>query len=162
MLREWIEKLMENHESIVHYPIVLLTTAFIFAVMGVLYKKALFKEIVFWNLLFGMITLGGAMASGFKEETGTDDPLLMESMDLHRRNAWLLSILVFFLTLWLGLRKRKMNGQEYLAWIAIFFIASSSAIYQGHNGFTVSMMKNVPVKSTAPLEKKEMDYGWNF
>lgn len=162
MLRELVLEVMENHEGIVHFPIVLLTVSFIFAVMGIHYRRSLFKEIVFWNLIFGMISLSGALYSGFEKEKFIDDPFLLESLELHRRSALTLTIFIIFLTIWLGLRKKKMSGQEYLAWTAIYFIAASATIYQGYNGqelkSTISKSKKPPV----PYERKELDYGWNF
>lgn len=163
MHKELIQKVMGNHEAIVHFPIVLLTTSFMFGVIGILYKKRLFKEIVFWNLLFSLITLFAALYSGFEEEKYVEDPLLVESIELHKRNAWIMTAFFLGLATWLGWRKRGMRSQEYLAWLALFFIASSSVIFQGTNGYEMSMMLKKPVKKHSfPAEKKEMDYGWNF
>jgi len=163
MHRELIQRVMGNHEAIVHFPIVLLTTSFIFGVIGILYKKRLFKEIVFWNLLFSLITLAGALYSGYEEEKYVEDPFLAESVELHRRNAWIMTTFFLGLVTWLGWRKKEMRGQEYIAWLALFFIASSSAIFQGTNGYEMSIMMKKPVKEHPfPVEKKELDYGWNF
>jgi uncharacterized membrane protein len=163
MLRELTQAVMGNHDLIVHFPIVLLTTSFIFGVMGIFYKRGLFKEIVFYNLLFGMITLAGAIYSGIEEESLIEDPLLIEKAELHKRNAWIMSLFFFLLFTWMGWRKRKMKSQEYLAWLAVFFIASASVIYQGNLGYEMREMKMRSKKiPLVPKENKEMDYGWNF
>jgi uncharacterized membrane protein len=163
MHRELIQKVMGNHEAIVHFPIVLLTTTFLFGVIGILYKKALFKEILFWNLLIGLISLIAAVYSGLEGEKYIYDPFIRENLDFHIRNAWYATILFSGLILWLGIRKKFMQGMEYLAWLAIFFIASSAIIYEGTNGYEVSVMvKKASRSQHSPSVRKDLDYGWNF
>ncbi len=156
--------MMRNHEAIVHFPIALFLSAFLFALIGIFYKRGLFKELVFWNLLLGILATMAAIYSGFIEGEQIHDRHLDETLELHRRNAYIVCALIFCLTFWLGFRKKSMQGLEYIAWIALFFIASASVTYQGFKGHEMSSkIQEFELQSIkSKLAPKALDYGWNF
>lgn len=156
--------MMRNHEAIIHFPIALFITAFAFALIGLFYRRGLFKELVFWNLIFGIVATFAAIYTGLIEQDQISDRRLDEALELHKRNAYICTVLILGLTSWLGFRKREMKGLEYIAWIAFFFIGSSSIVYQGYMGHEMSaQVRDLEIKAArAKSMPKHGDYGWNF
>ena len=155
---------MKNHEAFVHFPIALLLSAFLFSLIGLFYRRGLFKEMVFWNLMIGLLATAGAIYSGAAEQEHITDRHLREEINLHERNAYTMGILLFILTVWMGFRKRNMKTMEYLAWLSLFFVASASVSYQGFKGHEMAAkLQEHEIQASKPLPApKTMDYGWNF
>jgi uncharacterized membrane protein len=156
--------MIRSHEAIVHFPIALFLSAFLFSIIGLFYKRPLLKEIVFWNLFLGILATGAAVYSGFIDQQLITDRHLQEHLELHRRNAFILCVLLVSLTSWLGWRKSTMRNLEYFAWISIFFVASTSVGYQGYLGhdMTAKIHKKEIEATKSSTNVKQLDYGWNF
>jgi uncharacterized membrane protein len=155
---------MKNHEAFVHFPIALLLSAFLFALIGLFYRRGLFKEMVFWNLMIGLLATTAAIYSGAIEQEQITDRHLREELDLHARNAYTMGILLTIITVWMGIRKRNMKTMEYLAWLSLFFVASASVGYQGFKGHEMAAkMQEHEIQASRPMPApKVLDYGWNF
>ncbi|MBX9852040.1 MAG: DUF2231 domain-containing protein [Cytophagaceae bacterium] len=157
--------MIKYHEAIVHFPIALLLTALIFCLIGTFYKRGLFKEIIFWNLVLGVLATGGAIYTGFQEQEQIKDLQLREILDIHRRNAYILGIIFLCLLIWMGWRKKGMRNLEYFAWVSFYIIGSFAIGYQGYMGHEMSAkMDEYEIREASkPVpQKKELDYGWNF
>ena len=59
---------MKLHPLIVHFPIAFLYAAALFAFLSFFIKKEAFKEIVFWNLLLGVLGATVAALTGLIDE----------------------------------------------------------------------------------------------
>jgi uncharacterized membrane protein len=156
--------MIRNHEAIVHFPIALFLSAFLFSIVGLFYKRPLFKEVIFWNLFLGILATGAAVYSGLIDQALITDRHLQEHLELHRRNAFIIGVLLISLTSWLGWRRSVMKSSEYFAWISIFFVASTSVGYQGYLGHDMTAkihQQEMQLHKPVP-EDKPLDYGWNF
>src|SRR4051812_8035504 len=116
------------HPLIVHFPIALIITAFVFTFIGLFYRRGLFKEVVFWNLVIGLMATGFAIYTGLMEEKNIANPdqHLKEIMEAHKRNAYIICAFLLGLTVWMGMRKKEMRLMEYMAWTAFLMIGSVS------------------------------------
>lgn len=154
---------MLKHEALVNFPIAIFLSCLVFALIGLFYKRGLFKEIVFWNLLIGVLTGAAAIYTGIHEQEHILDRQMQEALELHRRNAYTMAGFFVFLFLWIGLRKKKMRSREYFAWTTILILGSASVAYQGIMGHEMSAQKEKSeARTETPEIKKEMNYGWNF
>lgn len=160
--------MIKSHEAIVHFPIALFIAAFMLGIVGVFYRRDLFKEIIFWNIIIGIVASAAAIYTGLEEQEKISDQHLQEVLDMHKRNAYFSGILLVVLTAWMGIRKKTMERLEYVAWMSLFFVASTAVGYQGYMGHEMTAKqteKTIEVKiSAAKLrqEPKPVDYGFSF
>jgi uncharacterized membrane protein len=124
------------HPLIVHFPIALIISAFMFTLIGLFYRRGLFKEVVFWNLVFGLLASALAIYTGLQEEKNLANPdgQMAEIMEAHKRNAYIICSFLLGLAVWMGMRKKDMKLLEYIAWAAFFMIGSVGIGYQGYSG----------------------------
>lgn len=155
---------MKTHEAFVHFPIALIISAFLFSIIGLLYRRGLFKEMIIWNLSIGIISTAAAIYSGMLEQSHVIDPFIREELDLHKRSAYTFGILLVILTTWMTWRKRTMGTVEYITWISLYFVASCTIVYQGYEGHKMTArMHQLQLEASKPSPApKAMDYGWNF
>lgn len=157
---------MKGHEAIVHFPIALIISTFIFGVIGLLYKRDLFKEIIFWNLIVGVITSAIALYTGFKEQEGITDFRTKEILEMHVRNAYFILLILVSLVIWLAFRKKTMGVLEYAAWISLYFVGCASVAYQGFIGHEMSMKRTeqrIEIQAAKPrVEKPDVNYELAF
>jgi uncharacterized membrane protein len=127
---------MQVHPLIVHFPIALIISAFMFTLIGLFYRRGLFKEVVFWNLIFGLLASGIAIYTGLREEKIliSNDVNITEIMEAHKRNAYIICSFLLGLTIWMGVRRKEMRLLEYMAWTAFLMIGSAGIGYQGYSG----------------------------
>lgn len=126
----------EVHTLIVHFPIALIISAFIFTVIGLFYRRGLFKELVFWNLVFGLLAASVAVYTGLQQEKDliNSDGQIPEILEAHKRNAYIICFFLLGLTIWMGVRKKEMRFLEYIAWTSFFMIGSVGIGYQSYSG----------------------------
>jgi uncharacterized membrane protein len=139
----------QAHPLIVHFPIALIISAFLFTVIGLFYRRGLFKEVVFWNLVFGLLTSGLAIYTGLQEEKNLSitDHHVNEIMEAHKRNAYIICTFLFGLAVWMGMRKKDMRLLEYIAWTAFFMIGSAGIGYQGYSGTQMVFREEKGIRS---------------
>jgi len=158
--------MVKHHEAIVHFPIALIITTFIFGIIGLVYKRELFKEIIFWNILVSLLTCIGALYTGFGEQDEVTDFRLREILELHQRNAYFMLIGITGLTAWMAFRRKIMDRMEYSAWMSLFFIISASVAYQGFIGHQMSRKQTEQIiqmhVSKPKVPSEEAATNWNF
>lgn len=158
--------MVKHHEAIVHFPIALIITTFIFGIIGLVYKRELFKEIIFWNILVSFVTCVGALYTGFGEQDEVSDFRLKEILELHQRNAYFMLIGIAALTGWMAFRRKIMDRMEYAAWMSLFFITSASVAYQGYIGHQMSRKQTEQIiqmqVSKPKVQSQEAEANWNF
>jgi uncharacterized membrane protein len=143
------------HPLIVHFPIALIISAFIFTFIGLFYRRGLFKEVVFWNLIFGLLASAAAIYTGLMEEKLliNSDQHIAEIMEAHKRNAYIICTFLLGLTIWMGVRKKEMRLLEYMAWTAFLMIGSVSIGYQGYSGTQMVFREGTGIKTHEKMEK---------
>lgn len=158
--------MIRSHEAIVHFPIALFITAFVFGLIGIFYKRELFKEIIFWNTIIGLLACSAAIYTGILDQEQISDQHLQETLEMHKRNAYFCGIMLAGLTVWMGWRKKLMDRLEYIAWMSIFFVATTSIGYQGYIGhdMTFKQMEKTMEMSIEGRKQKpsQADFGWTF
>jgi uncharacterized membrane protein len=155
--------MLDIHEVLIQFPFVLFLSAFLFAIIGTFYKRGLFKEIIFWNLLVGIITGSAAVYIDFLEQELITDYQMQEMLGLRRRSIYIIAAFFITLFLWLGIRKKKMRRQEYLAWAALLMLGTASVAYHESIRYELSSQKEaMRIRMENSPVKKEMNYGWNY
>jgi len=138
------------HPFVVHFPLALLITASFMGLVGIFYRRGLFKEIVLWQCVVSLFFLFLAIISGYSEEERIIGSLPVdELMTVHKKNSYIITILFLLLTSWLVLRKRVMKTVEYASWVVFLTIGGVSVIYQGVVGSKLVYREGVGVK---PME----------
>jgi uncharacterized membrane protein len=119
------------HPLIVHFPIALIISAFIF------------------TLIFGLLTSALAIYTGLQEEKNmaNSDGQVAEILEAHKRNAYIICSFLLGLAVWMGLRKKDMRLLEYIAWTAFFMIGSVGIGYQGYSGTQMVFREGKGVRS---------------
>ncbi|HEX8547490.1 MAG TPA: DUF2231 domain-containing protein [Cytophagaceae bacterium] len=123
------------HASLVHFPIALFLSCCILGLIGVFFRRGLFKEFLFWNLMIGLIFTLGSIYTGLKEEiTPIKTQSMTELLNIHKRNAFILAGFFTSLTVWMGLRKKEMKNMEYVVWVLFLWIGGFSTYFEAHTG----------------------------
>src|SRR5688500_5670856 len=114
---------MALHPAIVHFPIALITIATLFAVISLFAKKKIFKELVFWNLLLGIVGAIAAVLTGLMEErTLVHNDAIHEILEKHEMNGIAILILSLALLAWHWVRKNKFRKTEYKLWTLVLVL----------------------------------------
>ncbi|MCR6642027.1 MAG: DUF2231 domain-containing protein [Sporocytophaga sp.] len=138
------------HPFVVHFPLALLITASFMGLVGIFYRRGLFKEIVLWQCVVSIFFLFLAILSGYSEEERIISSLPVdELMAVHKKNSYIITVLFLLLTSWLVLRKRVMKTVEYASWVVFLTIGGVSVIYQAVLGSKLVYREGVGVK---PME----------
>jgi uncharacterized membrane protein len=149
---------MQVHPLIVHFPIALIISAFMFTLIGLFYRRGLFKEVVFWNLIFGLLASGIAIYTGLREEKIliSNDVNITEIMEAHKRNAYIICSFLLGLTIWMGVRRKEMRLLEYMAWTAFLMIGSAGIGYQGYSGTEMVFKEGTGIRSHHQVKKNSV------
>ncbi len=127
--------MIKLHPAIVHFPIALLISTAGFALLSFFTRKELFKEIVFWNLIIGVITAVISILTGLWDEHKlVHNEEIHELLQKHKFVGF--SILIVFLALltWFWKRKKRMRKTEYIAWFVCLIFGGGMLMYQGYVG----------------------------
>jgi uncharacterized membrane protein len=160
--------MLKYHALIVHFPIALIMSAFMFAVIGLLYRRKFFKDVIFWNLILGLISSGFAIYTGLMDEKQlVVSHEIQEVLNTHKRNAYYMVAFLLGLTIWLGMRKTDMRFLEYSCWSAFLLIGSVSIGFQGYSGSTLVFKEGVGVKTVQKVKEVAPDVeaeeeGWSY
>lgn len=138
------------HPAIVHFPIALFTSTAIFVLLSLFVKKELFKEIVFWNLLLGVVTAIAAVLTGlFAEQNIIHNEEVHEILQKHKYNGFAIVIVFLSLLIWLWIRKNRFGEKEYILWITFLLLGCLMTFYQGFLGGEMVFQHGAGVK---PME----------
>ncbi len=113
------------HPKIIHFPIALLLTALLFAILAIVFKKKreLFKEILFWNILLGTLGAITAVITGLiAEDKLVHNDAIHEVLKTHELLGFIIAGVFIILTFWLLLRRSKMDMKEFILltfWLAV-------------------------------------------
>jgi uncharacterized membrane protein len=159
--------MLKYHALIVHFPIALIISAFVFAIIGLLYRRKFFKDLIFLNLIFGLFASVFAIYTGLMDEKQlVVSHEIQEVLNTHKRNAYYMCTFLLALTIWLGVRKANMRFLEYSCWSAFLLIGAVSIGYQGYSGSTLVFKDGVGVKeSPKPKESPDIqaeEEGWSY
>ncbi|HEY8401623.1 MAG TPA: DUF2231 domain-containing protein [Cytophagaceae bacterium] len=147
--------IVKIHPLIVHFPVAMLFSAGILALIGLFYKRGLFKEIIYWILLIGITSCLMGIYTGLQEEQiVSTDYNLRDLLTLHKRTAYILSGLFTMLFLWVAIRKRVMRLVEYSAWTVFLLFGSITVAYQGHLGAKMVYGKGAGVEVFEKAKQK--------
>lgn len=123
------------HPIVVHFPIALFTSAALLGIVGLFYRRGLFKEVLFWNLLIGFLATILSIYTGLQEEgLSMSNFRVVDLMTVHKRNAYIIAGFFFLLFAWMGLRKKEMKSFEYCVWCLLLLIGGMTVGYQTYNG----------------------------
>lgn len=143
------------HPLIVHFPIALLLCASILSVIGLFHRRGLFKEMIYWILLMGVISCLLAIYTGLEDEKEVvGDYKVKELLQTHKRNAFILTGLFTMLLLWISIRKRRMRIMEYCAWSFFLVLGGFSVAYQGHLGASMVYQQGTGIKALKENRQK--------
>ncbi|MFN3404567.1 MAG: DUF2231 domain-containing protein [Cytophagaceae bacterium] len=140
------------HPFVVHFPLALFITASFFALVGLFYRRGLFKEIVFWQNIIGMVFVCLAIYSGMADA----DALLInheveEIVAIHKKNGMMVAIIFGSLTLWLAIRRKLMSTPEYASIVVFLMIGCIAVIYQAHVGSKLVYKKGLGVEAASTM-----------
>lgn len=142
--------MIELHPAIAHFPVALVSIAAVFAVISLFAKKEFFKEVAFWNLLFGVIGAITAVLTGLIEEQNlVHNEEIHEILVKHKFSGFVILILSFGLLTWVWVRKNKFRKNEYILWVFFLLIATAVIFYQGFLGGKMVFEQGAGVK---PME----------
>lgn len=125
-MKEWV--------SIIGFPMTLILSTFLLGLVGLFYKRRLFIELVFWNLLFGLLFSFLALYIMVNLKEQITDQRIMEIVEVREKTAYFIVLFLTALFVWIAWRKRYMDRLEYFSWLALFFVASPSIAYISYIG----------------------------
>ncbi|MEE4198676.1 MAG: DUF2231 domain-containing protein [Bacteroidales bacterium] len=125
------------HPIIVHFPVALLISALLFAVLALIVKTKgeKFKEVFKWNLFLGSFASLLAVISGLIEEkTLVHNDAIHEILKVHELLGYITTGIFVVLSLWLIIRNSKLKGTEIKLIILILFSGVVIMAYSAHLG----------------------------
>ena len=129
--------MIQLHPLIIHFPVALLVSALLFALLAILIKnkQELFKELLFWNIILGTIGAVLAVITGLVAESNlVHNNAIHTIMETHELLGYIITSAFVIISVWLILRKTKMQIKEFAS--LTFFIALFSVLvgYTAHLG----------------------------
>jgi len=153
------------HPRIVHFPVALLILATLFGILAlaVKSKRDLFKELCFWNLLFGVGGAVLAVVTGLIEEASlVHNEAIHELMETHESLGFIFSSIFLVGLIWMIIRKAKMKLPELRALVIILILASGLLTYSAHLGGTMVYREGAgvePMKTILQQEDRHHHHG---
>jgi uncharacterized membrane protein len=142
--------MIKLHPAIVHFPIALLLSADLFALISLFAKKEFFKEVAFWNLLLGVTGTIAAVFTGLIEEQNlVHNEEIHQVLVKHKFTGFGILILSFALLTWVWMRKNKFGKKEYILWVLFLAFDTLMIFYQGFLGGKMVFEQGAGVK---PME----------
>ncbi|RUT79599.1 DUF2231 domain-containing protein [Ancylomarina longa] len=125
------------HPRIVHFPLALFMIAALVGIIALLSpsRRNLLKEILLWNLGFGLLGAVLAIITGYYEESVlVHNEAIHELMETHELLGIIFTSLFLVSFVWMLIRKSKMGKIEFIS-IVLFLIFSSGILaYSAHLG----------------------------
>ena len=133
----------EIHPLIIHFPIALLSTGFLFDFLSYLLKKKSLELAGWWNLILGMVSALCAIVTGLIVDCGSKPSLMDEPFPLYTNHGSLqiLASCVFMvLLLWRGRLQGMLPSKSkmILLYLSVSGIAVSILFYGSHLGAVFS------------------------
>ena len=152
---------MPLHPKIVHFPVALLILATLYGILAlaVKSKRNLFKELCFWNLLFGAGGALFAVITGLIEESSlVHNEAIHELMETHEFLGFVFTSIFLLVLIWLIVRKAKMELPELRTLVITLVIASGLLIYSAHLGGTMVYREGAGVEPMKTILQEEDDH----
>jgi uncharacterized membrane protein len=153
------------HPIIVHFPVALLISALLFAVLALIVKTKgeKFKEVFKWNLFLGSFASLIAVISGLLEEkTLVHNDAIHEILKVHELLGYITTGIFVVLSLWLIIRNSALKGIEIKLIILILFSSVIIMAYSAHLGGTMVYEQGagvVPMEKILNEQSHEHDHG---
>jgi len=148
--------MIKLHPAIVHFPVALLASAALFAVISLFRKSDFFKIAAFWNLLLGVTGAIAAVLTGLIEEQNlVHNEEVHQILVKHKFSGFAIMILSQILLTWYWIRKNKFSRNEYVLWVSSLVIGTAMIIYQGYLGGRMVFDKGAGVKPMELQMQKE-------
>ncbi len=133
----------EIHPLIIHFPIALLSTGFLFDFLSYRLKKKSLELAGWWNLILGMVSALCAIVTGLIADYGSKPSLMDEPFPLHTNHGSLqiLASCVFMVLLfWRGRLQGMLPSKSkmVLLYLSVSGIAVSILFYGSHLGAVFS------------------------
>ncbi len=138
---------MELHSMLAHFPVALFISSFVFAIIGLFFRRGLVKDLLLWNMIVGLVASFAALYTGLREEHQIiHDHAIRELLVIHKRTAYIVTGVFFVLTLWIGTRKRHMRSFEYISFVAFLLLSSITVCYEAYSGAEMVFQHGAGVK----------------
>ena len=145
--------MFQIHPLIAHLPVGLFLGAGLLSLLGLFFKRGLFKEILVWIIALGVLSTIPNIYTGLKESQNVFlDSNTIELMNLHKRNAYVMLVFFVFLFGWLLIRRRKMSFSEYFIFFIFIIFGCSSVIYESITGYQLVFEHGANVAKSCPSE----------
>jgi len=146
------------HPRIVHFPVALLILATFLGVLALVFKskRDLFKELCFWNLLFGVAGAIVAVISGLiEEENLVHNEAIHELMETHELLGFIFSSTFLGGFIWMFARKSKMKLAEFRILVIMLVVAAGLLTYSAHLGGTMVYREGAGVEPMKSILQEE-------
>lgn len=139
------------HPLIAHLPVGLFIGAGLLALLGLFFKRGLFKELLVWVLGVGILATIPNIYTGILDSKNIlIDKSMYDLMVVHTRTAYMMMALFSILFLWITTRKRRMPYLEYVAIVVFMVFGCSAVIYQSFTGYQLVYMHGANVAKNCP------------
>ena len=125
------------HPLTVHFPVALLISSLIFAILSLIVKSKenMFIQLFKWNLFLGALASLVAVITGLIEETGlVHNETIHELLELHKIFGFIIAGVAVILSVWFIIRNSKLRGTELKVMILILAITVGTLGYSAHLG----------------------------
>lgn len=148
--------MQQVHPLIAHMPVGLFLGAGIMALLGLFFKRGLFKEILVWVIGLGLLTTIPNIYTGLKDaELLLFDGDTHDLLALHKRNSFIMAIMFFIIFIWYLTRRKTMHYSEYVISVAIIFFSCSTVLYASYTGYELVFEYGANVKGCQDPEKNK-------
>ncbi len=129
------------HGACAHFPIVGILLAFCFDYGSTLFRRPQWRIVGFWTLTAGALVSIPTVLSGLTGQNGWFgvDKWDSAKMPLHRNLALFSAGTALILLIWRTVRKDKLQGAEWFAYLVILLIATAAISYTGYLGAYVQI-----------------------
>jgi len=128
------------HPRIVHFPVAFLIGAALFGILALIFKskRNVFKEVLFWNLAFGVAGTVVAIITGLLEEKSLiHNDTIHSFMETHELLGFIFSGIFLVVLIWFILRKSKMKNIEFTVMVVALILSAGLLGYSAHLGGTM-------------------------
>jgi uncharacterized membrane protein len=137
------------HPDLVHFPIALLTVAFVADVIGFATRRAAVRGFAWACLVLGFLGLVGAAITGWIDmERANLAPETHELVDLHWRVGAVLTVLTLGLLIWRGRIRRRPDGGTGRGYLVCFAALFALMVFQGWFGGELAYAHGAGVAAT--------------
>ena len=125
------------HPKIIHFPIALLITALLFAILAIAFKKKrqLFKDLLFWNIILGTLGAITAVITGLiAQDKLVHNEAIHELLKTHETLGFIIASVFIILSVWLLIRRSKMDMKEFVLFTFWLAVVSGTLVYSADIG----------------------------